>query len=59
MNDEDWLQLADVFQPLMDMVIGHRTKAVQAGFDTHMADYMAAQLHGMLLQRIFPQGVSK
>lgn len=55
MDDADWMSLADVYQKIMDVVIGYRTSAVSAGFDPSMADHMAAQLHTVMLQKLFAQ----
>lgn len=51
-KNEDWMALADVYQSIMAVVIGHRNQAVSGGFDSHMADYMAAQLHTILIQKL-------
>lgn len=55
MDDADWMSLAEVYQKIMDVVIGYRTSAVSAGFDPSMADHMAAQLHTVMLQKLFAQ----
>lgn len=52
MNDTDWMALAEIYQKIMDVVIGYRTSAVSAGFDPAVADHMAAQLHTFILQKM-------
>lgn len=54
-NNENWMALGDIYQRIMDVCIGYRTTAVSGGFDPHMADYMAAQLHNVMLQKLFAQ----
>ena len=54
-NTENWMALSDVYQGIMDVVIGYRNTAVSGGFDPHMADYMAVQLHTAMLQKLFAQ----
>lgn len=55
-NTENWMVLSEVYQKVMDVVIGYRTSAVLGGFDPNMADYMAAQLHTVMLQKLFSEG---
>ena len=53
MTDEDWMDLAGIYNKIMDVVIGYRNTAISGGFDTQMADHMAAQLHATMLHRFF------
>lgn len=50
---ENWMALSEVYQKVMDVVIGYRTSAVHGGFDPHMADYMAVQLHTAIINQLF------
>ena len=54
-SSPDWMALSEIYQRVMDVVIGYRNSAVSGGFDPHMADYMAAQLHTVMLQKLFSQ----
>lgn len=49
----DWMKLAEIYQNIMDVVIGYRNSAISGGFDEAMADHMAAQLHTVMLQKLF------
>ena len=53
MDEADWMALADIYQKILAVVIGYRTSAISGGFDSNMADHMAAQLHTVILQRLF------
>lgn len=53
MTDTDWMALAEVYNKVMDVVIGYRNTAISGGFSEDMADHMAAQLHSTMLHRFF------
>lgn len=52
-SSENWMVLSEVYQKVMDVCIGYRTSAVCGGFDPHMADYMAVQLHTAMINKLF------
>ena len=41
---------ADQFDALLTMVVGYRTKAVEAGFSEYAAEEMSLQVHQKLLE---------
>lgn len=42
--------VADQFDTLLSLVVGYRTKAVEAGFSEFSAEEMAVQIHAKLLE---------
>lgn len=42
--------MADQFDALLTMVVGYRTKAVEAGFSEYAAEEMAVQVHAKMLE---------
>lgn len=43
------IQLAETYDPLIAAAAGHRVKLVEAGFDEHFAQEMAAEFYRNLL----------
>ena len=50
-----FLNVAELLDPLVDMVAGYRAKLELAGYSPTMAEAMSAQLHGTMLARMFSQ----